>query len=316
MQKFRQTFGGERVLVTGHTGFKGAWLSFWLSGIGAQVSGYSLDPEPSQRELFEIVREGGAFAPGRDVRGNIGDYDRVRECVRETRPDFVFHLAAQSLVRRSYVRPVETFASNVLGTVHLLEAVRAESPDATVVVVTTDKCYENREWAYSYRETDALGGRDPYSASKAAAEIATAAWRASFFDGAEVSGRIATARAGNVIGGGDYADDRIVPDLVRALAAGQALGVPIRLPCPGTMARNRSVRVRALREGLQLWSDAGIGTHRRRSGRGMFEALARPLGRSLRAWRTPRSDPARGLDRAVARRSRVAAELGFPHGRG
>lgn len=225
MQKFRQTFGGERVLVTGHTGFKGAWLSFWLSGIGAQVSGYSLDPEPSQRELFEIVREGGAFAPGRDVRGNIGDYDRVRECVRETRPDFVFHLAAQSLVRRSYVRPVETFASNVLGTVHLLEAVRAESPDATVVVVTTDKCYENREWAYSYRETDPLGGRDPYSASKAAAEIATAAWRASFFDGAGVSGRIATARAGNVIGGGDYADDRIVPDLVRALAAGQALGV-------------------------------------------------------------------------------------------
>lgn len=225
MQSFRQTFGGERVLVTGHTGFKGAWLAHWLSRIGARVSGLALDPESSQQKLFEIVREGGAFASGVDGRGSIGDYDRVRKCVRDTSPAFVFHLAAQSLVRRSYLNPVETFASNVLGTVHVLEAVRAEAPGATVVVVTTDKCYENREWVYSYRENDALGGHDPYSASKAAAEIATAAWRSSFFDGVEGPGRVATARAGNVIGGGDWAEDRIVPDLVRALTDGRALGV-------------------------------------------------------------------------------------------
>lgn len=225
MRDFHQTFAGKRVLVTGHTGFKGAWLAHWLGRLGAHVSGLALDPEPSQDFLFGIVREGGAFDRGTDMRGSITEYALVRECLGQTRPDFVFHLAAQSLVRRSYVRPVETFASNVLGTVHVLEAVRAEAPGATVVVVTTDKCYENREWAYSYRETDALGGRDPYSASKAAAEIATAAWRASFFDGAAGSGRVATARAGNVIGGGDYADDRIVPDLVKALGEGRALGV-------------------------------------------------------------------------------------------
>lgn len=225
MLDFHDTFGEMPVLVTGHTGFKGAWLSWWLSRIGAQVSGYSLDPEPSQQELFGVVREGGAFAWGEDMRGSICDLDRFTDCVKKTRPAFVFHLAAQSLVRRSYARPVETFASNVLGTVNVLEAVRTGAPGATVVVVTTDKCYENREWTYSYRETDALGGRDPYSASKAAAEIAVAAWRSSYFDGSDELGRIATARGGNVIGGGDYAEDRIVPDLVRAQTAGRALGV-------------------------------------------------------------------------------------------
>lgn len=222
MPSLRETFSGKRVLVTGHTGFKGAWLSHWLARLGAEVSGFALDPDPAHETLFDIVREGGAFVDGGDHRGDLLDAAAVNDSVGGARPDFVFHLAAQSLVRRSYANPVETLAVNVVGTARLLEAVREKAPEAVVVVVTSDKCYENREWSYAYRETDVLGGHDVYSASKAATELIAAAWRRSFFGG---SGRIATARAGNVIGGGDFAEDRIVPDLVRTLQAGDVLGV-------------------------------------------------------------------------------------------
>lgn len=219
------TFAGKRVLLTGHTGFKGAWLSLYLHRLGAKVSGFSLPPEPCQEPLFRIVHEEPTLMEHGDYRGNLLEPEVLRECVKEVQPDFVFHLAAQSLVRRSYRSPVETFGANVMGTAHLLDAVYHEAPESIVVVVTTDKCYENREWIYGYRETDPLGGRDPYSASKAAAELVTAAWRSSFFDQAGVVGRVATARAGNVIGGGDFAEDRIFPDLVRALSEGRPPGI-------------------------------------------------------------------------------------------
>jgi CDP-glucose 4,6-dehydratase len=213
-------FSARRVLVTGHTGFKGAWLSEWLLGMGAEVTGYALPP-PTQPALFEQLGLAGRL---RHVEGDIRDSERMARTVKESRPDFVFHLAAQSLVRESYEQPVETFATNVMGTISVVESVRRLDRPCAVIVVTTDKCYLNREWHYGYREDDPLGGRDPYSASKAAAEIATAAWRSSFFGRSSV--RIATARAGNVIGGGDWAKDRIVPDCMRALAAGRP--IPVR----------------------------------------------------------------------------------------
>jgi CDP-glucose 4,6-dehydratase len=213
-------FAGRRVLVTGHTGFKGSWLAEWLLGMGAEVTGYALDP-PTQPALFDQLALAGRL---RHVVADVRDADGVAQVVGETRPDYVFHLAAQSLVRESYEQPVATFATNVMGTISVLEAARRLDRPCAVIVVTTDKCYLNREWHYGYREDDPLGGRDPYSASKAATEIAVAAWRGSFFGTSPV--RIATARAGNVIGGGDWAKDRIVPDCMRALAAGGS--IPIR----------------------------------------------------------------------------------------
>ena len=213
-------FAGRRVLVTGHTGFKGAWLAEWLIGLGAEVTGYALAP-PTQPALFEQLGLAGRL---RHVVADVRDPARVAAVVAESRPDVIFHLAAQSLVRESYEQPVETFSTNVMGTVSVLEAARRIDRPCAVIVVTTDKCYVNREWHYGYREEDPLGGRDPYSASKAAAEIAAAAWRASFFGRSPV--RIATVRAGNVIGGGDWAKDRIVPDCMRSLAAGRS--IPVR----------------------------------------------------------------------------------------
>ncbi|MFN9644514.1 MAG: CDP-glucose 4,6-dehydratase [Cyanobacteriota bacterium] len=223
---------GRRVLVTGHTGFKGSWLTLWLLHLGAEVWGYALAPQ-GERSLFADLRldPDGPRLWGHVFHHHVGDLlDRasLERCVNEAQPDVVIHLAAQALVRRGYADPLGTWATNVQGSLHLLEALRPLRRPCAVVMVTTDKVYANREWSFGYRETDRLGGHDPYSASKAAAELAIASWRSSFCgDDAHQTPclRIATARAGNVIGGGDWAEDRIVPDAVRALAAGQPIAV-------------------------------------------------------------------------------------------
>ncbi len=216
------TFRGRKVFVTGHTGFKGSWLCEWLLMLGAKVTGYSLPP-PTAPALFHQL---GLEDRLRHIEADVRDAGRLREALTEASPDFVFHLAAQPLVRLSYREPVETYATNVFGTINVLEVLRApEMADVCAVFVTTDKVYENREWVYGYREEDPLGGYDPYSSSKACAEIAVAAWRQSFLSGAA---RIASARAGNVIGGGDWALDRIVPDAIRSLSRGEK--IPVRNP--------------------------------------------------------------------------------------
>ena len=213
-------WAGRRVLVTGHTGFKGGWLSLWLHRLGAEVTGIALDPptDPSffeQTKLAELVDHHVA-----DVR----DETKVAELIADARPEIVFHLAAQPLVRYSYDHPVETYATNVMGTVHVLEACRHTDSVKATVCITTDKCYENREWVWPYRENDPMGGYDPYSSSKGAAELVISAYRRSYPDGP----MIASVRAGNVIGGGDWALDRLVPDIVRALLANEV--VQIRNP--------------------------------------------------------------------------------------
>jgi len=203
---------GKRVLVTGHTGFKGGWLCLWLKHLGAQVVGYSLAP-PSSPSFFETA---GVVDGMVSISGDIQNLSAVREVMDRHVPEIVFHLAAQSLVRRSYASPVETFATNVLGTAHVLEAARQTSSVRAVVNVTSDKCYENQEWIWGYRENDPMGGHDPYSSSKGCAELVTAAYRKSFCNG-ERGLALASARAGNVIGGGDWAEDRLVPDVLRAI---------------------------------------------------------------------------------------------------
>ncbi len=210
---FNGFYKSKRVLVTGHTGFKGAWLSLWLNKLGASVHGVSL-PAPTNPNLREVLGET-VFAS--EVHCDIRDLQALAEAVAAAKPEVVFHLAAQPLVRRSYSEPIETLETNAVGTANLLEAVRLEELGCVVVVITSDKCYENREWEFAYRENDPLGGRDVYSMSKAATELVAHAWRKSFFEPDPKLGPVATARAGNVIGGGDYAQDRIVPDCVRAL---------------------------------------------------------------------------------------------------
>jgi len=216
---FSGAFAGKNVLVTGHTGFKGSWLCEWLLLLGARVHGLSLAPETAPA-LFDQL--GLADRVDHHV-GDIRDAGLVRRTVQAIQPDFVFHLAAQPLVRLSYQQPVETYATNVMGSIHVLEALRTLQKPCAAVFVTTDKCYENREWIYGYREEDPMGGFDPYSSSKGMAELAIAAYRRSFFSGHPV--KIASARAGNVIGGGDWALDRIVPDCIRALQCGAPIGV-------------------------------------------------------------------------------------------
>jgi CDP-glucose 4,6-dehydratase len=221
----RASWGGRRVLLTGHTGFKGAWTSLVLRSLGAQVRGVALAPD-TEPNLYTLANLGNAV-DSREL--DIRDRNALRRVVSEYAPEIVIHMAAQSLVRQSYASPVETYETNVMGTINVLEAVRGVSSVRCVVVVTTDKCYVNREWPWAYREDEALGGRDPYSSSKACAEIVTASWRDSFFS--EGSPAIASARAGNVIGGGDWAADRIIPDCVRAFTKRH----PVELRHPGAV---------------------------------------------------------------------------------
>ena len=219
---FSNFYQNKRVFLTGHTGFKGSWLAEWLLSLGAEVHGFALDPQPHE-VLFDQLGLSSRLAS--DTRGDLRDPAALARALAASAPDVVLHLAAQPLVRLSYEIPVETFAINVMGTAHLLEAVRQYGKPCSVVCITTDKCYENREWLHAYREEDAMGGHDPYSASKGAAELVIASYRKSYFpSGGPI--RVASARAGNVIGGGDWAKDRIVPDCIRALRAGHP--IPVR----------------------------------------------------------------------------------------
>jgi CDP-glucose 4,6-dehydratase len=212
---FNSAYYSRRVLITGHTGFKGSWLALWLTRMGAKITGYSLQPptNPNHFQLLDLNIN--------SVIGDIRDGDKLKEIFIEQKPEIVFHLAAQAIVRLSYKDPLETFSSNVIGTVNVLEAARATGGVRAIVNVTSDKCYENREWPWGYRETDALGGYDPYSASKGCAEMVTASFRNSFFNPEEYGKThqtlLASARAGNVIGGGDWAQDRLIPDIMRAV---------------------------------------------------------------------------------------------------
>ena len=218
---------GKHVFMTGHTGFKGSWLSLWLQHLGADVTGYALNP-PTNPSLFDVANVGNGM---RSTIADIRDAETLSKAMRVAKPDIVIHMAAQPLVRYSYQAPVETYTTNVMGTVHLLEAVRQTDSVRAVVNVTTDKCYENKEWPWGYRENDPMGGYDPYSSSKGCAELVTAAYRNSYFNLAEHSEHgvaIATGRAGNVIGGGDWAQDRLIPDMLRAIEAGEP--VQIRSP--------------------------------------------------------------------------------------
>jgi CDP-glucose 4,6-dehydratase len=206
---------GRRVFLTGHTGFKGSWLSLWLKALGSDVTGYALDP-PTEPSLFI---QAGVASDVRSVCADIRDFPRLKSALAESRPEVVIHLAAQSVVRRGYEDPIETYFSNVMGTVHLFEALRQLARPCVVVNITSDKCYENREWVWGYRESDSLGGHDPYSNSKACAELVTSAFCDSYFE-ADNPGNpgiaVASARAGNVIGGGDWTRDQLIPDLIRS----------------------------------------------------------------------------------------------------
>lgn len=214
----RAFWRGRRVLLTGHTGFKGAWLSLWLQHLDAQVLGYALAP-PTIPNLFGDAHVADGM---RAVIGDVRDLTRLRSVVDDFKPEVVIHMAAQSLVRKSYVEPVETYATNVMGTVNVLEACRSNDSAKVLINVTSDKCYENQGWSRGYREDDRMGGYDPYSSSKACAELVTAAYRRSFFSGAGGSSvALASARAGNVIGGGDWAEDRLIPDIIRAFLAAE-----------------------------------------------------------------------------------------------
>lgn len=214
---------GKRVLVTGHTGFKGAWLSLWLHRLGAEIHGLALEP-PTSPNLYELARVSELLTS--DARVDIRDQAATQSALQRVQPEIIFHLAAQSLVHAAYLDPVGTYATNVMGAVHMLEAVRNCPCVRAVLVVTTDKCYENREWNWSYRENEPLGGYDPYSNSKGCAELVVSAYRSSYFNLQRYSEHrvaLATARAGNVIGGGDWAQDRLIPDLVRSIISKEAL---------------------------------------------------------------------------------------------
>jgi CDP-glucose 4,6-dehydratase len=212
---------GRRVFLTGHTGFKGSWLSLWLNALGADVTGYALEP-PTEPSLFAQAKIGSLI---RSIDGDIRDFARLHDAIRDCRPDVVLHMAAQSVVRRGYEDPIETYSSNVMGTVHVFEAIRQLRLRCVVVNVTSDKCYENREWHWGYRESEPMGGRDPYSNSKGCAELVTTSFRESYFapQALEQHGvALGSARAGNAVGGGDWTSNQLIPDLMRAFLARQA----------------------------------------------------------------------------------------------
>lgn len=223
---FDNFYRGKRILVTGHTGFKGSWLSIWLHELGAEIVGVALDPY-SERDNFVLSSIGGRIKA--DIRADIRDGERMKEIFAEYHPEIVFHLAAQPLVRLSYEKPVETYQTNVMGTINILEAIRATNSVKVGVMVTTDKCYDNCETHRGYVETDPFGGYDPYSSSKGACEIAIQSWRRSYFNpkdyGKKHTVSLASVRAGNVIGGGDWAKDRIIPDCIRALEEGRVIEI-------------------------------------------------------------------------------------------
>lgn len=215
-------WSGKRVFITGHTGFKGAWLCLWLKRLGAEVTGYSLEP-PTTPSLYDLASIGElTYGINADVR----DFDKLRNAIETCQPEIIFHMAAQALVRRSYLDPIGTYSTNVMGTVNLLEAVRQVGGVRTIINVTSDKCYENKEWIWGYRETESMGGYDPYSSSKGCAELITGAYRNSFFNPSNYARHgvaLASVRAGNVIGGGDWGEDRLVPDCVRAFLKGKKI---------------------------------------------------------------------------------------------
>jgi len=220
-------WSGKKVFVTGHTGFKGSWLCLWLQQLGSEVTGYSLQP-PTNPSLFDVAKVAREM---KSVFGDVRDAESLAQCMKMAKPEIVIHMAAQPLVRYSYDNPIETYATNIMGSVHMLEAVRKTPSVRAIVNVTSDKCYENKKWIWGYRENEPMGGYDPYSSSKGCAELVTSAYRSSFFNHANYLDHgvaLASVRAGNVIGGGDWAMDRLIPDIMRAIQAGNP--VQIRNP--------------------------------------------------------------------------------------
>ena len=289
-------YRGRRVFITGHTGFKGAWLAAWLRSTGATVAGYALPPPNDRPSLFSVAHLG---ADMESVFADLRDPAMVEEALRANAPEVVFHLAAQSLVRRSYREPVETYATNVMGTAHLLDATRRVPSVRAIVVVTSDKCYENRNLDRGYREDDPMGGHDPYSSSKGCVELLTAAFRRSFFSEGPVA--IASARAGNVIGGGDWAEDRLVPDLMQTAGVGAAATVRLsgggsalavraraapRLPRPRESVGGARSGVRRSMELRSSGSRCGVG-------RGLVGRIGARWGRVDARLTTNAPDPTR-----------------------
>jgi CDP-glucose 4,6-dehydratase len=277
---FGGVFAGARVFVTGHTGFKGSWLCEWLLGLGAQVTGYALEPDTSPALFTQL----GLASRVDHIVGDIRSAATLKQAILDARPDFLFHLAAQPLVRRSYLEGPSTWETNVLGTIHVLDALRLLDKPCAAVMVTTDKCYDNREWLFGYREIDPLGGHDPYSSSKAAAELAIASWRKSFFAAGHPV-RIASGRAGNVIGGGDWAADRIVPDSIRALSRGEPIAVRnpaatrpwqhVLEPDSGYLALAAALRTRVDDDRLESAFNIGPGPDANRPVRDLVETALR-----------------------------------------
>lgn len=304
-------WNGRRVFLTGHTGFKGSWLAIWLHKMGAVVTGYSLAPD--RESLFIKARVSEVV---HSLDGDIRDHKRLLSSMRDSNSELVIHMAAQALVRTSYADPVETFSTNVMGTVHVLEAARQVEGIQAVLNVTTDKCYHNQEWVWGYRETEPLGGHDPYSASKACSELVTASYRASF--AGKKSQAIASARAGNVIGGGDFAQDRLVPDIVRANLADIApvLRNPKAIrpwqhvlePLSGYLTLSQSLLTHGQRD-AQAWN-FGPWIHDCRSVSWIAERIAKQLGGS-QAWRAAQGESVHEANTLKLDISHAVAHLGW-----